>query len=112
MNIMNYHRNANNLEIGPRIVERRNELKLTQPDLSELTGLSVNYICQIENGRKPSLTALGKIADALNVSPGAFFDNSTKSKLKRIIDAEGVESLLDNLKEIINEDKKNDGNRG
>ncbi|AOY76660.1 helix-turn-helix domain-containing protein [Clostridium formicaceticum] len=54
--------------IGRVISDKRQSKKLTQLELSELTGLSRNYICDIENGRyMPSLDALTKLALPLNI---------------------------------------------
>lgn len=54
----------------------RRELKLTQQDLADLTGLSRQYICDIENkSRNKHLTiaVLGRISDALNIKITDFF---------------------------------------
>ncbi len=48
----------------------RHDQKLTQEDLAEKSGLSSRYIGAIERGAvSASVTVLGQIADALNVSP-------------------------------------------
>jgi len=48
----------------------RHDLKLTQEELAERSGLSSRYIGAIERGDvSASVTVLGKIADALDISP-------------------------------------------
>jgi transcriptional regulator with XRE-family HTH domain len=48
----------------------RYERKLTQEDVAELTGLSSRYIGSIERASvSPSVTVLGKLAEAFKVDP-------------------------------------------
>jgi transcriptional regulator with XRE-family HTH domain len=48
----------------------RHDQKLTQEELAERSGLSSRYIGSVERGEvSASVTVLGQIADALNVSP-------------------------------------------
>ena len=58
----------------------RIEQNLTQQDLADLTGLSREYICDIENERRkkhPTVAVLGRIADALQINLGdLFIDNN------------------------------------
>ena len=68
------------------IIARKNikkfrlELGLTQQDLADLTGLSREYICDIENeSRKkhPTVAVLGRIAEALGKTlSDLFIDNN------------------------------------
>ena len=54
--------------LGSLIQEKRNEKKMTQSQLANVTGLSRNYISDIENGRYiPSTGALTKIAVCLDL---------------------------------------------
>lgn len=54
--------------VGNTIKEQRKISKLTQSDISKATGLSRNYICDIEGGRyMPSVDALSKIASVLKL---------------------------------------------
>lgn len=54
--------------IGRTVSEKRQEKKITQAQVSEFTGLSRNYISDIENGRyAPSVDALVKLATCLNI---------------------------------------------
>lgn len=55
-------------KIGQLIKSRRKEKKLTQNNISEKTGLSRNYISDIENGRyMPSAESLYKIATCIDL---------------------------------------------
>lgn len=56
-------------ELGKRIRERRNELRITQAELSRLTGLSQNSIINYEAGhRRPNLKNAYKLCEALQIS--------------------------------------------
>lgn len=58
----------------------RLEQNLTQQDLADLTGLSREYICDIENEKRkkhPTVAVLGRIAEALNKTlSDLFIDNN------------------------------------
>lgn len=52
----------------------RTEKKFTQEKLSEITGISADYLSEIERGKKtPSLKRLIIIAEALNIPIYKFF---------------------------------------
>lgn len=54
--------------IGKNVKEYRQNRNMTQEGLGEKAELHYTYIGQVERGEKnPSLTALEKIADALNI---------------------------------------------
>lgn len=54
--------------IGQTIRERRKELAITQPDLSELAGISKNTLYKLERGQgNPSLDVLTKLANVLGM---------------------------------------------
>lgn len=56
------------LELGKKIKERRGTLGITQPDLAEMAGISVNTLYKIETGQaNPTVTVLNKIADVLGL---------------------------------------------
>lgn len=58
------------------VKEIRNSKGLTQQDLADLTYLSREYICDIENEKRnkhPSLSVIGRLADALEVEIGLLF---------------------------------------
>lgn len=66
--------------IRKNIRKFRLERSLTQQDLADMTELSREYICDIENekrGKHLTIAVLGRIAEALNVDIRDFFvDNN------------------------------------
>jgi len=55
--------------IGATIKTLRNNRRLSQAEIAELTGIDRTYLSQIENGKQNiTLTALARIAEALEVS--------------------------------------------
>lgn len=55
-------------EIGEQIKERRDVLGITQPDLAEMAGISVNTLYKIETGQaNPTLKVVNKIAIVLGL---------------------------------------------
>lgn len=55
-------------QIGERIKARRRELRVTQPHLAELAGVSVNTVCKVERGQgNPTLGVLLRIAEILGL---------------------------------------------
>ena len=55
-------------QIGETIKNRRKELKITQPHLAELAGISINTLYKLERGQgNPSLEVLNKLADVLGM---------------------------------------------
>ncbi|HWK02689.1 MAG TPA: helix-turn-helix transcriptional regulator [Puia sp.] len=54
--------------VGKLIQERRKSLRITQPDLAELAGISVNSLYKIERGQaNPTFGLIGKIAEVLGM---------------------------------------------
>lgn len=54
--------------VGTAIKKRRKALKITQPHLAELAGISVNSLYKIERGEaNPTLDLIEKIADVLGL---------------------------------------------
>jgi transcriptional regulator with XRE-family HTH domain len=55
-------------EVGQIILKRRKALRITQPHLAELAGISVNSLYKIERGEaNPTLELVGKIARVLGL---------------------------------------------
>ncbi|MCD6065184.1 MAG: helix-turn-helix domain protein [Bacteroidetes bacterium] len=55
-------------EIGKQLKERRTVLHLQQKDLSEMSGVSLRTIIQVENGvGNPALKTLQKLAEVLGM---------------------------------------------
>lgn len=62
--------------IGEKIRESRKSKSLTLAQLAERTGLSVGFLSQIELGKNSaSVETLYRIARALGMMPGEFFDD-------------------------------------
>lgn len=60
-------------QLGKRIASRRRVLNMTQEDVAEITGLSNNYISNIENNHSiPSIETLMKVCNALSTTPDYF----------------------------------------
>ena len=61
--------------VGRRVRERRKHLGLSQTELAERLGLSFQQVQKYENGgNRISAGTLGRIAEALDVPVGFFFD--------------------------------------
>ena len=55
-------------EIGGQIKKRRKLLRITQPDLAEMAGISINTLYKIERGQtNPTVKILNKVADILGM---------------------------------------------
>ena len=55
-------------ELGQLIKARRNILRITQPDLAEMAGISVNTLYKIERGHaNPTVMILNKLAQVLGM---------------------------------------------
>lgn len=66
--------------ISRKVQELRVYVGLSQSQLAKLSGLTPAAISQIEGGlRKPSTTSLEKIAEALDVRVGYFFDGPKRA---------------------------------
>ena len=56
-------------DLGNIIRTRRKELKITQPHLAELAGISTNTLYKLERGQgNPSLEVLNKLAEVLGLT--------------------------------------------
>jgi transcriptional regulator with XRE-family HTH domain len=72
-------------QLGQRVAKRRKVLNLTQDDLAEATGLSNNFISNIENNHSvPSIESLMKICSALNTTPDYLLLGILKSGDERL----------------------------
>ena len=64
--------------IGKRIQATRMENKITQKEMADFLGLSMNYISKLENGKtKIELKTFIKICDFLNISIYAVLNEKT-----------------------------------
>lgn len=65
--------------VGINLRRFREERNLTIRSLAEISGLSINTLSLIENGKSsPSVKSLRMLASALNVHIASFFDSPTK----------------------------------
>lgn len=85
-------------ELGLRIKKRRRELGLKQNELSEMMGISNNYLSNIENGHSiPSLEVFSDICIKLKITPDLL--------LLGVIRVDNIpENIKDNLKLCTNEE--------
>ena len=74
---MKYRADNYYYDVARRNIRRyRKTKRITQQQLSDMTDLSVDYICEIESTTKNkgfSIVTLGRIADVLDVSISDFF---------------------------------------
>lgn len=60
--------NSLRVTVGEQIRLRRKELMITQPDLADIAGISINTLYKIERGQaNPTIEVLGKILDVLGL---------------------------------------------
>lgn len=86
--------------LGTRIKKRRRELNLKQNELSEMLGISNNYLSNIENGHSiPSLEVFSDICIKLKITPDLL--------LLGVIRVDNIpENIKDNLKLCTNKELK------
>lgn len=102
--------------INDVIKKVRKSKNLTQKQLSEITGLSLSYIQQLEYGMKenPSLETLNLIADALCITINDLTEKQitennrnselpTDSNFQRILSEKQIKSILSNIVTSISE---------
>lgn len=87
--------------VGNKIRERRNFLKVTQENLANDINVSASFISDIENGRrKMSLETMIKISIALKTSLDYFIlDNVKDVKLKNNIKYDELKNILGTVDE-------------
>lgn len=74
-------RSAASVSIGRRLRSLRQQRVLTQAQVAERAGLDVNYISQIERGRRdPSLSSLSALAKAFGLSLADLFAEDAAAK--------------------------------
>jgi len=71
------------VDVGQKLREKRSNRGLTIRDLAKKSGLNVNTLSMIENGKaSPSVETLQQLSFALEVPIAAFFeDNTPKNKI-------------------------------
>lgn len=88
-------------DVGNKIRERRNFLKVTQENLANDINISASFISDIENGRrKMSLETMIKISIALKTSLDYFvLDNVKDIKTKNNIKFDELKNILETVDE-------------
>lgn len=88
-------------DVGNKIRERRNFLKVTQENLVNDINVSASFISDIENGRrKMSLETMIKISIALKTSLDYFvLDNVKDIKTKNNIKFDELKNILETVDE-------------
>ena len=88
-------------DVGNKISERRNFLKVTQENLANDINVSASFISDIENGRrKMSLETMIKISIALKTSLDYFvLDNVKDIKTKNNIKFDELKNILETVDE-------------
>lgn len=73
--------NPGEVHVGERLRELRQQKKLSVRALASLSGLAINTLSMIENGKtSPSVSTLQILARALEVPIAAFFEHETVEK--------------------------------
>ena len=77
-----------------RLLQLRNEKKISAREMSLSLGQNVNYINYIENGRNfPSMQGFFLICDYLKISPAEFFEKQQGHLDKNLKNVEIFQSL-------------------
>ncbi len=77
---------AQKKSIGRRIKEARKAKKLTQAQLSRITGIGISSISDFENGKKsPGIDSFGELSKALNTSiDHLYFGSDSVSFIEKV----------------------------
>lgn len=113
--------NVYNIEVGNRINETRKSRGYTREKLSELADISVQFLADIEKGRKSmTVNTLRKIAAALNVTADYIMNGSEPFSENAAVNTmlaslspyqrEQAEKLLTVFVETISREKRTDRN--
>jgi transcriptional regulator with XRE-family HTH domain len=97
-----------NMLVGVKLRELRRQKKLSLRNLSDLTGLNINTLSMIENGKiSPSVSTLQRLAISFDVTISVFFEETsaykqviyTRGEKRKFIFAEGakIENLMNNI---------------
>ena len=72
------------MTLGQQVRALRRQRRLTQEQLAELAGVSLQHIGEIERGLgNPTLNSLVKLSDALDISLSELFENSEQYKSEK-----------------------------
>src|SRR3990167_6772030 len=82
------------LPIGHQIYLKRTEKGLTQTQLASLVRIPQSNLCNMEKGKHdPTVSTLRKIAAALEVHPGEFFDDWNDESYKETLTRRKIEKI-------------------
>ena len=81
-------------QVGSRIRSARQEAGLTQEQLAEITGLSNEWVCQLEKGKKIPLETLVRFSYALGKDPNYFLMDTVYVPKEELINREIAEKLV------------------
>ncbi len=88
------------LRIGRRILELRRAHRYSLRELARLSGLSASFLSEVERGRgEPSISALKRIASALQVELLHFF-STTKAAESQMVTRAGTGLRLPAMKDV------------
>lgn len=94
------------MKIGNKLKQLRKSQSLSLKNLSELTGISVSFLSDIENERSnPSVDSLITIAEKLGIPVTCFFDEDFSSSLRQA-ELSPVLSLLEDFSSWSKSDKE------
>jgi transcriptional regulator with XRE-family HTH domain len=69
------------MSIGKKVLQLRLQSKMTQQEISEVTGLAVSYLSRLENERiTPSIKTLTRIADAFGVPVTRLLEGEPRTR--------------------------------
>lgn len=94
------------MSLGARIRRRRRQQKMTQEQLADISGVTVNYISKIERGLVPNLSAktLSRMAAGLSVSMNQLLNGSDSDEtLNARPNQKVLASLLNNMPDDVAE---------
>lgn len=96
-----------NISIGTRIKQRRNELGLKQRQIQQATGISSGNLSDIENGNKlPSTPALLSLSSILDCSIDWMLKGDIPKGENAFLSNESDLRLLDGFHKLSQEDKE------
>jgi len=93
-----------NQRTGKIRLERR-KVGMTQSELAKRIGVSANYVCLIERGKKnPSFKTLTKMSRVLKVPAGQLLENEQLLQdIKKLNKKHNLERIIEGLLKIVKE---------
>ena len=89
------------MKIGEKLKFLRNERDYTLKQLAALTGISISFISDIENGRRiPGLEYLGMLADGLGVSAYELITEADYNEIESLGTYQNRPEVIELLKTV------------